>query len=86
MPLSQIDVNRVADEVVRRLRKYDQLEFVRPAQMMKMLGCKKSYLYKLISTREDFPKSYTMPDSKVRVWRKSEVERWAAKEYGASQS
>ena len=78
--LTDTDVKRVADEVVRRLKKVEQLEFMRPADVQRKLGIKKSYFYRILRESETFPKPVTLPGSRVKVWRKQDVEEWMLKE------
>lgn len=79
--LTDADIKLVAEEVVRQLRKIDSLEYLRPKQVQAMLGVKKSWFYRILQERPDFPKAVQLPGSRVRVWKRNEVEEWAAKEF-----
>lgn len=81
MPLTDFDVKRVAEAVVKKLRKVDQLELLRPADVAQMLGCQRTYLYEMMKSDPDFPKPFYLPNSRVRVWKRVEVEDYVAKTF-----
>jgi len=81
MPLSQLDIDRIAEAVSKKVKGERSKRFLRGPKAAEMLGVKMSYFYELIK-RDDFPPPFTLPDSSVKVWLEGDIEDWALSTYG----